>query len=693
MKLSVSRVLAVYQRILRFGGLTLAALVLAGDLRWIAHPIGTAVLVGAVLILRATPIRLSKYSYLTQTGLAALAGAVVVGPASVVLALIVGVVVSDTVWLRKGLLAGLVNAGREVIAFIAAFGVYALVLRLSGGTGLSLDFLPAAFTLAGLYFLTSRALFYFALLLRSKLENAEQLLILRWEVVSYLVTIIGAVVAVGAVHSLAPAGWVAVVLVLAVLGMLTRKILEEAIAAEDLNKVHLMELAIVSNVTLQASLEQIERLAYRLLDWGDFRIYRANGDGTALLYRGETGRTGRREPSPDLEPIRAEVMREKRMVMIRSTLHHPAITRPEPDVQSILIYPLRFGEDVLGTVEVDHFKRNAYGGKDATALATLAAQIATAIHIAELRRPLVSTVDEIGAQVAALARAAESLRTSAAALTGASRTIAGSVAEQGAIVTGSLEATTSLVMVSIDMAAEGSGAAEASAQASETAGRNRAVVGDAIDRLVQVKAFVADSSRQVQALGDVGRRIAGFIGSIREIADLTNLIALNAAIEAARAGQEGKGFAVVADEIRELAAQSMSAAREAGALATDVTTQVDAVLGQMRVGEGVVAGVEQLSGAAARAFDAIVGATEEAGMKARRVAEMAATQELSFEMLTGQINRIAEVSATLGSDTMALGSQAGDAARGQEDLERAIGELSRVAADLQTIARHFTVGG
>ena len=110
--------LGAYQRILRFGGLTLAAVVLASDLRWLDHPIGTAVLVAAVLVLRATPIRLSKYSYLTQTGLAALAGAVAVGPSSVVLALLIGVVVSDALWLRKGMLAGLVNAGREVIAFV-----------------------------------------------------------------------------------------------------------------------------------------------------------------------------------------------------------------------------------------------------------------------------------------------------------------------------------------------------------------------------------------------------------------------------------------------------------------------------------------------------------------------------------------------------------------------------------------------
>ena len=82
------------------------------------------------------------------------------------------------------------------------------------------------------------------------------------------------------------------------------------------------------------------------------------------------------------------------------------------------------------------------------------------------------------------------------------------------------------------------------------AARNRVVIGDAIARLVELKGFVAVGADKVAALGALTQRITGFIGTIREIADLTNLIALNAAIEAARAGREGRGFAVVASEVQ-----------------------------------------------------------------------------------------------------------------------------------------------
>jgi len=79
------------------------------DQRWIEHPIATLLLMASIFILRSVPVRLSKYSYLTQTGVAALVGAAAVGPSPVALALWVGVFVSDVLWLRKLTRAGLIR--------------------------------------------------------------------------------------------------------------------------------------------------------------------------------------------------------------------------------------------------------------------------------------------------------------------------------------------------------------------------------------------------------------------------------------------------------------------------------------------------------------------------------------------------------------------------------------------------------
>jgi methyl-accepting chemotaxis protein len=687
MTVDVSTLLTRYARVLAWGGGAVALATVVVDRRWIDQPIATLVLLLAVFALRAFPVRLSKYSYLTQTGVPALVGAVTVGSAPVVIALWTGTLAADT-WLRKPTRAGFINAGREVLGFVAAFGPYAAVLALTGSPALSLDFLPAAAILVALYFFASRSLFYFTLLVRDKLEYAEKVLILRWEIIAYLLTIIGSVAVVAALRVLSPAGWIAVALALGVLGALTRQILEEAIGAEDLNKVHLMEAAIASNATLQGSFDQIERLAYRLLDWGDFRIYRISGDGAHLVYRGSLGRPDRGEPAAELAELRQEAVTSGSAVLVGNVRRDPRLGRI-PEVGSAVVHPIRFGDDLLGTVEVDHPKRHIYGAKDLVALGTLSNQIATAIHIAELRRPLLSTVGQIGAQVAALAGVTDSLRRSATALADASERMRHGAGELESFATGGLLATGSLSQASRSMAAQGAQAATASGTAAQVASRNRVVIGEAIERLIGLKGFVAASADQVASLGTLTTRITGFISTIREIADLTNLIALNAAIEAARAGREGKGFAVVAGEVRDLAAQSLHAAGEARTLLEEIAGQVAAVSGQMERGREAVAGVEELSADAAQALEAIVGTTNEAERHAEAIASTAADQLAAVEGLGAQIEQVASGSARTRTDIEALASRAAEAARGQAELERAIEQLGEVAADLQRIARHF----
>jgi methyl-accepting chemotaxis protein len=359
----------------------------------------------------------------------------------------------------------------------------------------------------------------------------------------------------------------------------------------------------------------------------------------------------------------------------------------------LVIHPIRFGEEILGTLEVEHHKRHFYGPKDIVAMSTLAGQMATAIHIAELRRPLVLTVSQIGEQVTSLARVADSLRASATALADVSLGMRQGAVELEKFAAGGLRATGSLAKASQDMMDQGAKAATASGTAAVVAARNRAVIGDAIARLVELKGFVAVGADKVAALGALTQRITGFIGTIREIADLTNLIALNAAIEAARAGREGRGFAVVASEVRDLAAQSLQAAREAGVLLGEITTQVAAVSGQMEQGRDVVAGVEELSADAAKALDAIVGTTGEAGGHAKAIAATAAEQRDAVNSLTGQIEQVAASSARSRADTDRLAQRAGEAAAGQADLERAIRELGELATDLQRIASHFATEG
>jgi hypothetical protein len=96
----VGRVLEWYARTLSTGGFVITLVLLTADRRWLEHPSATAVVTGLVVFLRLGPVRLSKYSYLTQTGIAALGGALVLGGSATVAALYAGTLIADGLWLR-----------------------------------------------------------------------------------------------------------------------------------------------------------------------------------------------------------------------------------------------------------------------------------------------------------------------------------------------------------------------------------------------------------------------------------------------------------------------------------------------------------------------------------------------------------------------------------------------------------------
>ncbi|MGH6886300.1 MAG: methyl-accepting chemotaxis protein, partial [Geminicoccales bacterium] len=581
---------------------------------------------------------------------------------------------ADSVWHRKPLRAAWINLGREVVTLVGAAGVYAALLRwleVSPDAGLHIDLLPALSLYALAYFGFGRVLFYFSLIIRAKLEPGERMMIIRYEVIGYAATLLAAAILVSVVAAWSFGAWVLVGLVLIFLGLLLKQMLEEAISAEELNKIHVMEAVITSNVSLADSFQRIERLAHRLVDWGDFRIYRLHDGALTLAHRSTQGRPDRGEPSADTAGLRRAVAASGESVVIDDVTRDKRVADAPLAVQSLVIVPLKFGDQVIGTLELEHHKRHSYRRQDILTITTFANQLATAVHITDLRRPLVETVERMTRQLATITETAEALKQLAAAVAASTGVIREGVRREEGEVSGGLEATESLAQVSRRVSDDGAGAARASSTASDVASRNRTQIREAIERLVALKSFVGESSTKVQQLGQVSRRITGFIASIRDLADMTNLLALNAAIEAARAGKHGKGFAVVADEVRHLAEQSAAAAAEAGELVQDIHREVGEVVEQMRRGQVNVGGVEELSAAALEALDAIVAATAEATAHAGRITDAAGEQHQAFARLRERINAVAAIAGQNRTQADDVATRAVQAAEGLTALERA----------------------
>ena len=677
--------------VLMAGGSVILAVELLRYETWILLWPAVLIVMLATLALRTFQFGLGKYAYTSQVGVGALAGSLIVGPGATLLGLALGTVIADHGWLRRDLRPAWVNACREVVALSAAYGVFALVLVLARAPGvLTYEGVPALALFALAYFLASRGLYYFTLLARGKLSAEDRLLILRYEIVAYALTSIGAIAVVFTLQLLPPLSWPFVAAPLAFGGFILKRIVEEAIQAEEMNKIHAMETVITSNVGLDASLRRIEELAHRILDWTSYRVCQRRGAAVQVVYDGIVSHDqAPGDGGADLDELRAAAVGSKTALVVQDVGRDARTLQFRGGTRSLVIQPLVFADECIGTLELEHWQPRRYGRKELALVETCAFRIATALHITELRRPLLETVRRVDEQVQKLGRAARLLRAAAQAMADSMRVVGAGMQQQEADVTSGLTATEQLTRATEQVARDSADAATASESASEVATRHRSTIEDALGRLVGLKAFVEQSAARVTDLGTASGRVVSFLVSIRELADLTNLLALNAAIEAARAGAHGKGFGVVADEVRRLAEQSGAAASEAGQLVAEMQHRVHEVVQQMEKGRAGVAGVERLSEQGLDALDAVVRATHAARERAGRITETAAGQRAAYG---GLRERMQAVATTVkqnreGSDTVI--TRAGDVAAGLEDLERASRELADVVSMLAELSRRF----
>ncbi|MDQ1291042.1 MAG: methyl-accepting chemotaxis protein, partial [Nitrospirota bacterium] len=228
----------------------------------------------------------------------------------------------------------------------------------------------------------------------------------------------------------------------------------------------------------------------------------------------------------------------------------------------------------------------------------------------------------------------------------------------------------------VSQVAQNSGKAATLAQETvKTAKDGGSVVSDTISGMQQLSDAVSSSATIISELGKSSDQIGEIVRVIEDIADQTNLLALNAAIEAARAGEQGRGFAVVADEVRKLAERTTKATKEIGDMIRQIQQDTRGAVESMQQGTVKVTSGVDLVNKTGEALARIVEMVSESADMIRQIAVASEEQSVATQQIANDIENVAKVTK--------------ESASGANESAKASNDLSQLATELQGIVGSF----
>lgn len=219
----------------------------------------------------------------------------------------------------------------------------------------------------------------------------------------------------------------------------------------------------------------------------------------------------------------------------------------------------------------------------------------------------------------------------------------------------------------------------------------RSTVENTMKQMSLIEQFSAETAKDILKLNESTKQITYIVNMITEIANQTNLLALNAAIEAARAGEHGRGFAVVADEVRKLAEESARAAGDIANIIQTIQAETENTVSRMQNGTTVVLDGTHMVQETGEAFRDIVSMIEEITVKSNEVSIIVGHINVDSQTMVESFHEIAAISEQSSGNIQSIAAASEEQNATIEEVAATAETFSRMAHDLQESLHRFKV--
>ncbi len=233
--------------------------------------------------------------------------------------------------------------------------------------------------------------------------------------------------------------------------------------------------------------------------------------------------------------------------------------------------------------------------------------------------------------------------------------------------------------------------ASQSVNAAQKAKDGNAAIEEAVTQMAHIEESVNHSAQVVTKLGERSKEIGQIVDTISGIAAQTNLLALNAAIEAARAGEQGRGFAVVADEVRKLAEQSQDAAKQISGLISEIQGETDKAVKAMADGTEEVKVGAKVVDTAGVTFEEIACVVTDVAEQVREISAVMQQLAGSSQQIVLSVREINKLCQDSSGEAQSVSAATEEQTASMEEIASASQSLAKLAQDLQVSVSQFRI--